>query len=101
MKLMDIAKVIRSKNAGPRCITLDIMFASIEDFNFVCASECLSQYTISELYGIPASQIKVILYPISMAIKLSIPRKITAGDPGNKDVYGAQQHARLFNIEIN
>jgi hypothetical protein len=100
MKLMDIAKVIRSKNAGPRCTTLDIMFASIEDFDRVCASKNLNKKTIAHLYDVPEHEVKEIQYPISMAIKFSIPRKVTAGDPGDKDVYGAQQHARLFNIDI-
>ena len=100
MKLMDIAKVIRSKNAGPRCTTLDIMFSNEADFNRVCSSNGLSKKAISELYDIPEDQIKEIQYPISMAIKYSLPRKVTAGDPGDKDVYGAQQHARLFNLEI-
>jgi hypothetical protein len=44
--------------------------------------------------------VKIIHYPVAMAIKVVIPRKVTAGDPGDRDVYGAQQHARLFGIEI-
>ncbi len=70
MKLMDIAKVIRSKNAGPRCTTLDIMFANAEDFERACSSKNLSKKSISELYGVEEGQIKEIQYPISNAIKL-------------------------------
>ena len=33
MGLADIAQVIRSKNAGPRRLTLDIMFSSDSDFH--------------------------------------------------------------------
>ena len=65
MKLMDIAKVIRSKNAGPRCTTLDIMFANEADFKRVCASEGLSKKSISELYGIPEDQIKASLLALA------------------------------------
>ena len=32
MKLSDIAQVIRSKNAGPRRLTLDLMFATDADY---------------------------------------------------------------------
>ena len=35
MDLQDIARVIRSKNAGPRCTTLDIMFNTDEDYRRV------------------------------------------------------------------
>jgi uncharacterized protein DUF4387 len=31
MRLQDLAQVIRSKNAGPRRLTLDVMFASDAD----------------------------------------------------------------------
>lgn len=33
--LRDIAKVIRSKNAGPFRLTLDVIFSSREDFEVV------------------------------------------------------------------
>lgn len=100
MYLQDIARVIRSKNAGPRCTTLDIMFNSDEDYNRVIQSKVINQALIAKLYDMPADQVNIIEYPMSRALKIAIPRKITAGDPGDLDVYGAQQHARLFKVEI-
>jgi hypothetical protein len=97
MYLQDIARVIRSKNAGPRCTTLDIMFNSDEDYNRVIQSKVINQALIAKLYDMPADQVNIIEYPMSRALKIAIPRKITAGD---RDVYGAQQHARLFKVEI-
>jgi hypothetical protein len=29
-----------------------------------------------------------------------VPRKIMAGDPGDRDVYGAQQHTPLLELDI-
>jgi hypothetical protein len=29
-----------------------------------------------------------------------VPRQIMSGDPGDRDVYGAQQHTPLLEIEI-
>ncbi|CAN5462586.1 DUF4387 domain-containing protein [soil metagenome] len=98
--LMDIAKVIRSKNAGPRCTTLDIMFETQADYERVAASGRIDAPLISQLYQLPAADVKIIQYPLCRAMKIVIPRKVTAGDPGDRDVYGAQQHARLFRIEI-
>jgi ankyrin repeat protein len=100
MLLMDIAKVIRSKNAGPRCTTLDIMFASIQDYETVVNAKQITESRIAQLYDLPVEQVKIINYPVAMALKIVLPRKIMAGDPGDRDVYGAQQHARLFRIEI-
>jgi hypothetical protein len=100
MYLQDIAKVIRSKNAGPRCTTLDIMFNSDEDYQKVMDSGAISATLIAERYGVSQEDVRIIEYPMARALKVAIPRKVTAGDPGDRDVYGAQQHARLFKVKI-
>ena len=100
MQLQDIAQVIRSKNAGPRCLTLDVMFATDADYQRVAQSSALSREAISKLYGVPVQDIEIIAYPLGRAIKIVLPRLVTAGDPGDRDVYGAQQHAPLLGIEI-
>ena len=100
MQLSDIAKVIRSKNAGPRCTTLDIMFSTEADYRRVVDSKKITEALVAELYGQPIENVRIIHYPVAMAMKVVIPRKVTAGDPGDRDVYGAQQHARMFGIEI-
>jgi Domain of unknown function (DUF4387) len=100
MKLSDIAQVIRSKNAGPRRLTLDIMLASDADYQRVAQSPTLSRESIGMLYGLPAEDVTVIPYPVGRAIKIVLARPIMAGDPGDRDVYGAQQHAPMLGIEI-
>ena len=99
MRLSDIAQVIRSKNAGPRRLTLDVMFASGADYQRVVQSPALSREAIGRLYRIAPEDVTVIPYPLGRAIKITLPRE-TAGDPGDRDVYGAQQHAPLLGIEI-
>ena len=100
MKLSDIAQVIRSKNAGPRRLTLDVMFASDADYQRVAQSPALGAEAVGLLYGVPAEAVTVIPYPAGRAIKIVLARRIMAGDPGDVDVYGAQQHAPLLGIEL-
>jgi hypothetical protein len=50
MKLSDIAQAIRSKNAGPRRLTLDIMFGSDADYQRVVQSPSLGAAAIGHLY---------------------------------------------------
>ena len=38
--------------------------------------------------------------PMALAIKVTLPRPIVAGTPGDRDVYGAQQHRPLLDIEL-
>ena len=100
MKLSDIAQVIRSKNAGPRRLTLDIMFGSDADYQRVLQSAALSAEAVGRLYGVAPAAVTIIPYPVGRAIKIVMARSIMAGDPGDYDVYGAQQHAPLLGIEI-
>ena len=100
MLLSDIAQVIRSKNAGPRRLTLDLMFASDGDYQRVAQSPALGRVKIAALYGVAAEAVTVIPYPVGRAIKIVLARPIMAGDPGDRDVYVAQQHAPLLGVEI-
>ncbi len=100
MKLSEIAQVIRSKNAGPRRLTLDIMFGSDADYRRVVQSPALGAEAIGRLYGVPAAEVTVIPYPVGRAVKIVMARAVMAGDPGDRDVYGAQQHAPLLGLEV-
>ena len=100
MKLIDIAKVIRSKNAGPTTLTLDILFNDEAGYQRALQSPALQPAAIAPLYGLRAGQVQLIPYPPAMAIKIAMDRRVVAGNPGDRDVYGAQQHGPLLEIEI-
>jgi hypothetical protein len=100
MKLQELAQVIRSKNAGPRRLTLDVIFASDADYHRAAQCPALSPVRIAALYRLAPDDVAVIAYPLGRAIKITLARPIMAGDPGDRDVYGAQQHAPLLEIDI-
>ena len=50
--------------------------------------------------GCRREEVTVNPYPVGRAIKIVLARPIIAGDPGDRDVYGAQQHAPLLGMEI-
>src|ERR1700681_918393 len=100
MRLSDIAQVIRSKTAGPRRLTLDLMFATDADYQRVAQSPALSRERIGVLYGLPADDVTVIPYPVGRAIKIVLARPIMAGEPAGRHVSGAQQHAPSLGVEI-
>ena len=100
MKLVDIARVIRSKNAGPTTLTVDLMFNDSAAFERALQAPSLAPAAIALLYGLEPSQVEVIAYPPAVAVKIVMDRKVVAGDPGDRDVYGAQQHAPLLGVEV-
>jgi len=100
MKLVDMTKIIRSKNAGPFHLTLDILFDSREYFEKAKASGVLNADLISKLYQVPLEKVEFYEFDAACAFKATLPRRIASGSPGDNDIYGSQQHALLMNIEI-
>lgn len=100
MRLTELASVIRSKNAGPLHVTLDLMFPRLEAYERAVRSPQLSASAVARLYGVPPATVSVIPYPAAFAIKIVLDRPIVAGTPGDRDVYGAQQHKPLLEIEL-
>jgi hypothetical protein len=100
-KLIDIAEVIRSKNSGPYELTFDIIFKDWDMFDKVCNAKAINKRVISSLYGISEEKvINIIEFKPAKAIKATIVRPIASGQLGETDVYGAQQHAPLLDLEI-
>ena len=101
IKLRDAAKVIRSKNSGPYELTFDIIFRTTELFEEAVKSGVLNNSLIARLYSVDESEVAgIVEFPPAKAIKATIRRRIVSGGPGDRDVYGAQQHAPLFDIEF-
>lgn len=97
--LRDIANVIRSKNAGPFELTLDVLLKDLEMFEKIRKAEVINKKVIAELYQIPEKDVLSIVYfPNAKAIKATIVRLLPSGALGERDVYGAQQHAPLVNF---
>lgn len=99
-RIKDIAKACKSKNAGPFELTIDIMFDDVATFEKVRATGVISPALVARLYGVAEADVLFTEYPPALAFKATIPRRIASGAVGDTDVYGAQQHALLLDIEI-
>ena len=99
-RIRDIAKVCRSKNAGPFHITIDVAFDEPGMYERVKATGVLNAALFARLYGVPEGDVLFTPYGPGYAFKATLPRLKSAGDIGDTDVYGAQQHAPLLDVEI-
>ena len=101
MNIIELAKVIRSKNSGPFKITLDVIFKDEKKYNYVKNANVITPELIAKLYQISKDDIIAFTwYEQGRALKVTIPRTIPSGSPGDTDVYGCQQHAPMLNINI-
>lgn len=97
-KLIDHAKVLRSKNAGPLFITFDIMFDTIEQLEY--AMPYINEKEIACLYGVDEKDVMIIPYEVVFSMKVTIPRTQISGSIHDQDIYGCQQHMKLADITI-
>ena len=98
--LTQLAPVIRSKNAGPTQLTLDLFFCDAQAYARAASSPSLAVNSVAVLYGLEASQVQRHDLPDISAIKFTLPRRVVAGSPGDGDVYGAQQHGPLLGLKV-
>ena len=100
-RLYDWATVVRSKNAGPFTLTVDLMFPDDAAFHGVLASESFCEANIAAMYGVPAESVRICPFERIRTIKVSLPRGGRgSGSAGDRDVYGCQQHFPLAGMEI-
>lgn len=97
-RVYELARVFRSKNAGPFLLTIDIMFSNRADYEEVVASSAIEATTVAELYGVAERDVQIFHFPKAYAIKVVLPRRVSSGACGDRDVYGAQQHGPLTQL---
>ncbi len=100
--ILEIARVVRSKNSGPYELVLDIMLKDRALFEALRASGQFSPERLAKVYGVELSEIRrIVWFEPANAVKVVMPRRIVSGAPGDSDVYGAQQHAPLLSMEFD
>lgn len=100
-RLEEIAKTIRSKNAGVNQITFDIIFPDAASYRRVVASGAVTRETVARLYGIDESRISdFVTFDPANAIKFTIYRSRPSGSPGDWDILGCQHYGPLMDVEV-
>lgn len=101
MKLRDADAIVRSKNAGPFRFTLDVIFNNREQFEQMKRSGIWHAEYLSGVYHIERREIReCLVYEPAMAFKCTYRRPISSGAFGDNDIYGAQQHVPMYDIEF-
>jgi hypothetical protein len=100
-KLSQLAKTVRSKNAGVDLITFDVIFTDRAVYERVKRARVLTRESVARLYGIaPERLADFVEFDPGNAIKFTIYRRRPSGSPGDPDIFGAQQYAPLLDIEV-
>jgi hypothetical protein len=98
--LGELARLIRSKNAGPFMLTFDVMFDDEPTYRRVIDAKVLTRPVFAEIYGVPEEDVLFFEHDAARAIKVSIPRPYVQCDLDDGDAYGGQQHAPLVDLVL-
>ena len=106
--LRDIAKVIRSKNAGPFEITFDVIFEDAEVYQVVKESGLLSPEVIAKIYKTSSTDdiLWCGFFDQALAFKATLPRTrngaaVCSGGYLEDDVHGSQQYIPLMELPLD
>lgn len=101
IKLHKIARMIRSKNAGPMWVTVDVIFRSQEAYCRALDSKVFTRESLAEIFGLEKDRIdSVVPFEPGLAIKFNIRRTEPAGSWGDSDMYGTQYYVPLVDVRI-
>ncbi len=98
--IADLAVLVRSKNAGPFWLTIDIMFDAAENYRRVRDSRIVNRGAIAEMFRRDEKDVIVVNHDAALAIKVSFPRPHSSGSKYDSDVYGGQQYAPLLSLAV-
>ena len=96
----DIADLVRSKNAGPFWLTLDVFFPDAAAYRQVEASGVLTATRIGELYRVDPATVQLFHLPSINVVKASFPRPTVQGSFSDTDIHAGQHHIPLAQLPV-
>ena len=99
MKLKDIAEKIRSKNAGPFWVTIDIFCANADAFAQI--RDGLSSARAAKALQTSEDTLKRFEIEALNVIKISLPRPAIQGSATDRDMHGAALANIIAELDLN
>ncbi len=98
--LGELATLVRSKNAGPFWITVDVFLPDTDAYERAAASTLTDVDFLADRFAVDPTDVKVFRLPALRAIKVSVPRTHAQGGAHDRDMHGGQQYVPLIDIHI-
>ena len=99
VKLADVALKIRSKNAGPFWVTIDIFCGDHGAFEQI--RNALTVARVAKVFQQQDDAIRCFEIPELNVIKYSLPRPCVQGSRFDRDMHGAQLAVLVAELDIN
>jgi hypothetical protein len=97
----DVCFHVRSKNAGPFWVCIDLFFNGRENFVKYRDSKALAPSVIASFYGVNPELVKWFPVENLNMVKLAFPRTSPQGGITERDMHCGQQFVRLLDVELD
>ena len=99
-QVQDIAMEVRSKNAGPFWVTLEIFCKDDESYRIIKNSPNVTKEKVADIYMVDSAKTKVFYCDNIFVVKFSFPRSRPSGHKYENDMHTGQQYIRLAELEV-
>lgn len=97
-ELGTLVSKVRSKNAGPFWLTVDVFCDDPATFDRVRAG--LDDAVVARLFGVDLQLLKRFDIPSLNVVKFSVPRPVVQGTRADRDMHGAGWACLLEELDI-
>lgn len=93
--LGELALEVRSKNAGPFWVTMELFMRCAEDYATVADEQFVNEEVIGRLYALDPAVVQIFRIPALNVVKISFPRQVPQGGLRDRDIHAGQHHVPL------
>ncbi|TDD11974.1 DUF4387 domain-containing protein [Nonomuraea deserti] len=86
---------VRSKNAGPFWVTMELFMRDAEGYATVADEGFINEEVIARLYDLDPADVQIFRIPALNVVKISYPRPVAQGSLRDRDVHAGQHHVPL------
>ena len=96
----DLSLEVRSKNAGPFWVTMEVFLRDPAGYTVVADPAFLNAAVIARLYGIAAETVQIYRIAALNVVKISFPRPVVQGSLRDRDIHAGQHHVPLASLAL-
>ncbi len=98
--VQDLAHEVRSKNAGPFWVTMELFMKDADGYAVVADPGFLDEQRVAELYRVDATTVQLFRIPELNVVKISFPRPVSQGSLRDRDMHMGQHHVPLAGLRV-
>lgn len=98
--IADLALEVRSKNAGPFWVTMELFMKDADGYRIVADESFVNEQVVSDLYGVDASTVQLFRIPDLNVVKISFPRPVSQGSLRDRDMHAGQHNVPLAVMRV-